>query len=110
MFSVFICALVNFVHVAGERALVTQHSIPTNRQHSFSMNHKAMPSGSIFKTTNPKMKTKHPALRRIVHSGFAAVQAVRKTASITLTALTLLIFALTASVQAELRCPPSRAP
>ena len=60
-----------------------------------------MPSGSIFQTTNPMMKTKHPALLRIIHSGFAAVQAVRKTASITLTAFTLLLFALTVSVQAD---------
>ena len=48
------------------------------------------------------MKTKPTALRCIIHSGVSAVQAVRKTASITLTALTLLLFALPASVQAAL--------
>ena len=47
-----------------------------------------------------KTQQKQTALRRIIHSGFAAVQAVRKTASITLTALTLLLFALPAGVQA----------
>ncbi len=46
------------------------------------------------------MKTKPTALARIIHSGVSAVQAVRKTASITLTALTLLLFALPAGVQA----------
>ena len=46
------------------------------------------------------MKTKQTALLRGIHRGFAAVQAVRKTASITLTALTLLLFALPAGVQA----------
>ena len=46
------------------------------------------------------IKTKQTALLRGIHRGFAAVQAVRKTASITLAAITLLFFALPAGVQA----------
>ena len=48
------------------------------------------------------IKTKQTALLRGIHRGFAAVQAVRKTASITLAALTLLLFALPAGVQAAI--------
>ena len=47
------------------------------------------------------MKTKPTALRRIIHSGFAAVQAVCKTASMsTLAIFALLLFALPAGVHA----------